>query len=303
MNQFFIRLNYLNIFAASNLINYHLSVLKKDLKNIAIQGVSGSFHEEATRKSFKNQAIEFEFCDTFEQVFINVKEEKLIGLVAIENSLAGSILPNYGAIQSHGLNIIGETYCEIEQNLMVLPNTSFEDIQEIWSHPMALRQCQLFLNEYPNIKSVEKEDTAKSACIINQKKLTNTAAIASETAAEIYGLKIIKRRVQDHKKNFTRFLIISKNKAAISTPNKATLCFSVANQSGSLAKTLTFLAENEMNLTKIQSHPIMGKQWEYFFYIDLLFDSYKKYQYVIDNINKYVSDLNILGTYKNGINL
>ena len=303
MNQFFIRLNYLNIFAALKIGRLAFKVLKKDLKNIAIQGVSGSFHEEATRKSFNNQAIEFEFCDTFEQVFLNVKEKNYLGLVAIENSLAGSILPNYGSIQSHGLNIIGETYCEIEQNLMVLPSTSLEDVQEIWSHPMALSQCQSFLNQYPNIKSVEKEDTAKSARIIKQKKLKNTAAIASHTAAEIYGLKIIKRKVQDHKKNFTRFLILSKNKTAISTPNKATLCFSVANQTGSLAKTLTFLAENEMNLTKIQSHPIIGRQWEYFFYIDLLFDSHKKYRYVIANLNNYVSDLNILGAYKNGINI
>ena len=275
--------------------------MENSIINIAIQGVSGSFHEEASRQFFKNNEINFTFCDTFEKVFQNIKENNAVGVVAIENSLAGSILPNYGSIQSYKFNIIGETYRKIEQNLMVLKGVQLSNINEIWSHPMALRQCQDFLNKHPEIKSVEKEDTAKSAFLIKKHQLKNTAAIASETACEIYGMNMLKKGIQSNKMNFTRFLVISKNKTSIDQPNKATLCFSVSNTTGSLAKVLTFLAENQMNLTKIQSHPKLGKNWEYFFYIDLLFSDYNKYLKVIDQMDKYVTELSILGAYKNGI--
>ena len=275
--------------------------MQNKIKNIAIQGIAGSFHEEASRQFFTKCEIKFSFCDTFEHVFQQIKENNHTGVVAIENSLAGSILPNYGAIQSYNLNIIGETYRKIEQNLMALPGTNLSNINEIWSHPMALRQCQEFLNKYPKIKSVEKEDTAKSAYLIKKNQLKNTAAIASETACKMYGMNILKKGIQSNKMNFTRFLILSKNKTSIKQPNKATLCFSVSNTTGSLAKVLTFLAENQMNLTKIQSHPKLGKNWEYFFYIDLLFSDYKKYLIVIEQLLEYVTELSILGAYKNGI--
>ncbi len=275
--------------------------MQNKIKNIAIQGIAGSFHEEASRQFFTKCEINFSFCDTFEHVFQQIKENNHTGVVAIENSLAGSILPNYGAIQSYNLNIIGETYRKIEQNLMALPGTNLSNINEIWSHPMALRQCQEFLNKYPKVKSVEKEDTAKSAYLIKKNQLKNTAAIASETACKMYGMNILKKGIQSNKMNFTRFLILSKNKTSIKQPNKATLCFSVSNTTGSLAKVLTFLAENQMNLTKIQSHPKLGKNWEYFFYIDLLFSDYKKYLIVIEQLQEYVTELSILGAYKNGI--
>tara|TARA_B100000965_G_scaffold402350_1_gene428101 strand:- start:521 stop:1360 length:840 start_codon:yes stop_codon:yes gene_type:complete len=275
--------------------------LQNKIKNIAIQGIAGSFHEEASRQFFTKCEIKFSFCDTFEHVFQQIKENNFTGVVAIENSLAGSILPNYGAIQSYNLNIIGETYRKIEQNLMALPGANLSNINEIWSHPMALRQCQEFLNKYPKVKSVEKEDTAKSAYLIKKNQLKNTAAIASETACKMYGMNILKKGIQSNKMNFTRFLILSKNKTSIKQPNKATLCFSVSNTTGSLAKVLTFLAENQMNLTKIQSHPKLGKNWEYFFYIDLLFSDYKKYLTVIEQLQEYVTELSILGAYKNGI--
>lgn len=269
-------------------------------KYIAIQGIEGSFHEEASKEVFDNPT-QFKYCDTFEEVFQQIKDNNLIGVIAIENSLAGSILPNYGSIQSYKFNIVGEVYKEIEQNLLVLPEVNESDIKEIWSHPMALRQCQDFLNQHPKIKSLEKEDTAKSAFLIKKYNLKNTAAIASKTAAKIHGLKILKKGIQSNKKNFTRFLILNKEKVHVSTPNKATICFSVSNSTGSLAKALTFLAENEMNLTKIQSHPKLGEKWEYFFYIDLLFNDYQKYLNMIGNINKYVTEVSVLGTYKNGI--
>ena len=275
--------------------------MQNKIKNIAIQGIAGSFHEEASRQFFTKCEIKFSFCDTFEHVFQQIKENNYLGVVAIENSLAGSILPNYGAIQSYNLNIIGETYRKIEQNLMALPGANLSNINEIWSHPMALRQCQEFLNKYPKVKSVEKEDTAKSAYLIKKNQLKNTAAIASETACKMYGMNILKKGIQSNKMNFTRFLILSKNKTSIKQPNKATLCFSVSNTTGSLAKVLTFLAENQMNLTKIQSHPKLGKNWEYFFYIDLLFSDYKKYLTVIEQLQEYVTELSILGAYKNGI--
>ena len=275
--------------------------MQNKIKNIAIQGIAGSFHEEASRQFFTKCEIKFSFCDTFEHVFQQIKENNYTGVVAIENSLAGSILPNYGAIQSYNLNIIGETYRKIEQNLMALPGANLSKINEIWSHPMALRQCQEFLNEYPKVKSIEKEDTAKSAYLIKKNQLKNTAAIASETACKMYGMNILKKGIQSNKMNFTRFLILSKNKTSIKQPNKATLCFSVSNTTGSLAKVLTFLAENQMNLTKIQSHPKLGKNWEYFFYIDLLFSDYKKYLTVIEQLQEYVTELSILGAYKNGI--
>jgi prephenate dehydratase len=274
--------------------------LVNEFKNIAIQGIKGSFHDEASRDFF-GENIKFQYCDTFEQVFQQIKEKNHTGLVAIENSLAGSILPNYGSIQSYKLNIIGEIYKEINQQLMVLPDVEFKDIQEIWSHPMALRQCQDFINQNPDIKSVEKEDTAKSAYLIKKNSLKNTAAIASETAAKIYGMKILNKRIQANKENFTRFLILSKEKVVAETPNKASICFSVKNTSGSLAKVLTFFAVNQMNLTKIQSHPKLGKKWEYFFHVDLLFNDYNSYLKVIDQMSIYVNELCVLGTYRNGI--
>lgn len=273
--------------------------MEKLKKNIAIQGISGSFHEEAAVVFFKNEDVNFIYCDTFSQVFNSLKDENTLGVIAIENSLAGSILPNYGAIQSNQLNIIGETYSRIEQNLMVLPKSNFDNIKEIWSHPMALRQCQPFLDKHPQIKSVEKEDTAKSAKIIKEKNLEHVAAIASKTAAKMYDLNILQESIESNKMNFTRFLLLSKLNKVIKEPNKATLCFSVPNTAGSLAKVLSILAEKGLNLTKIQSHPKIGKKWEYFFYVDLLFKDLVVFYEAINQLDDFVTELNVLGLYKN----
>jgi len=273
--------------------------LRKLKKNIAIQGISGSFHEEAAVVFFKNEDVNFIYCDTFSQVFNSLKDENTLGVIAIENSLAGSILPNYGAIQAHQLNIIGETYSRIEQNLMVLPKSNFDNIKEIWSHPMALRQCQPFLDNHPQIKSVEKEDTAKSAKIIKENNLEHVGAIASKTAAKMYNLNILQESIESNKMNFTRFLLLSKLNIAIKEPNKATLCFSVSNTAGSLAKVLSILAEKGLNLTKIQSHPKIGKKWEYFFYVDLLFKDLVVFHEAINQLDHLVTELNVLGLYKN----
>jgi prephenate dehydratase len=269
---------------------------------IAIQGVAGSFHEQATCHYFNSNNLNIVYCDTFDQLFKLVSEENHLGVVAIENTVAGSILPNYRSLQENNFNIIGETYMRIEQHLMTLPGHTIEKIKEIWSHPMALRQCQKFLNNHPNIKSVEKEDTAKSAAIIRENKLTNTAAIASEMAADIYKLDIIKRGIETNKKNFTRFLIISSNHEIVNADsNKASICFTIDHNTGSLAKILTFLSEKKLNLTKIQSNPRIGKEWEYFFYIDLLFNDIQSYLNAMKELKPMVSELILLGTYKDGI--
>ena len=269
--------------------------------HIAIQGVKGSFHEEACQIYFKNKDIRYHYCDTFEQVFQHTKEHDGLGFVAIENSLAGSILPNYASLKQYDLHIIGETYMPISHQLMVYPGTMLDDISEIWSHPMALRQCQAFINQHSTKKTVEKEDTAKSAALIKENKLKNIAAIASKTAARIYGLDIIEANIETFSNNFTRFLLISKEKEFSMYSNKATLCFSVKHNIGSLSKALACLAANKVNLTKIQSFPEMGKTWEYFFYVDILFESEDVFQSAFNQLKKTVNELYFLGKYENNL--
>ena len=269
--------------------------------HIAIQGVKGSFHEEACQIYFKNMDIRYHYCDTFEQVFQHTKEHDGLGFVAIENSLAGSILPNYASLKQYDLHIIGETYMPISHQLMVYPGTLLDEINEIWSHPMALRQCQAFINQHSTKKTVEKEDTAKSAALIKENKLKNIAAIASKTAARIYGLDIIEANIETFSNNFTRFLLISKEKEFSMSSNKATLCFSVKHDIGSLSKALACLAANKVNLTKIQSFPEMGKTWEYFFYVDILFESEDVFQSAFNQLKKTVNELYFLGKYENNL--
>ena len=269
--------------------------------HIAIQGVKGSFHEEACQIYFKNKDIRYHYCDTFEQVFQHTKEHDGLGFVAIENSLAGSILPNYASLKQYDLHIIGETYMPISHQLMVYPGTLLDEINEIWSHPMALRQCQAFINQHSTKKTVEKEDTAKSAALIKENKLKNIAAIASKTAAQIYGLDIIEANIETFSNNFTRFLLISKEKEFSISSNKATLCFSVKHDIGSLSKALACLAANKVNLTKIQSFPEMGKTWEYFFYVDILFESEDVFQSAFNQLKKTVNELHFLGKYENNL--
>ena len=269
--------------------------------HIAIQGVKGSFHEEACQIYFKNKDIRYHYCDTFEQVFQHTKEHDGLGFVAIENSLAGSILPNYASLKQYDLHIIGETYMPISHQLMVYPGTLLDEINEIWSHPMALRQCQAFINQHSTKKTVEKEDTAKSAALIKENKLKNIAAIASKTAARIYGLDIIEANIETFSNNFTRFLLISKEKEFSMSSNKATLCFSVKHDIGSLSEALACLAANKINLTKIQSFPEMGKTWEYFFYVDILFESEDVFQSAFNQLKKTVNELYFLGKYENNL--
>ena len=274
------------------------------MKNIkvAIQGVAGSFHELAASDYFQHKDPDLLYCDSFEQLFKLVSDEKeCFGVVAIENTVAGSILPNYKMLQEYNFSVIGEIYMRIVQNLMVLPGQQLSDIKEIWSHPMALKQCSDFLKKHSNIKSVIREDTAKSAEIIKNNDLKHVAAIAGEKAANIYGLEIIKKEIETNKKNFTRFLVISSNtEIVLEKINKASICFTLDHETGSLAKVLVLLSENNLNLTKVQSNPIVGKEWEYFFYVDLLFDSYDNYKRTMDDLNDIATELLILGEYTSG---
>ena len=203
--------------------------------------------------------------------------------------------------KQYDLHIIGETYMPISHQLMVYPGTLLDEINEIWSHPMALRQCQAFINQHSTKKTVEKEDTAKSAALIKENKLKNVAAIASKTAARIYGLDIIEANIETFSNNFTRFLLISKEKKFSMSSNKATLCFSVKHDIGSLSKALACLAANKINLTKIQSFPEMGKTWEYFFYVDILFESEDVFQSAFNQLKKTVNELYFLGKYENNL--
>jgi prephenate dehydratase len=225
------------------------------------------------------------------------------GIMAIENSLAGSILPNYSLLQNSNMRIIGEIYLRIEQNLVVLPGQRIDQIHEVYSHPMAILQCQDFFDSYPHIKLIESPDTALSAKDIRDNELTGTGAIASRQAAEKYKLEIIAAGIETNKKNYTRFLIIvenNHNNKEILPVNKASLHFALAHKIGSLSKILSILSYYEINLTKIQSMPIIGKDWEYQFYIDVEIGDYSLYQKSLEAVKPFTSNLGILGEYQKG---
>jgi prephenate dehydratase len=271
---------------------------------IAIQGGYGAFHEIAATHYFNLDNIEIFPRNTFKDLMKSLKQRKAdYGIMAIENSIAGSILPNYSLIKESDMQIVGEIYLRIKQNLVALHGQRIEDINEVYSHPMAILQCQEFFDQYPSIKLIESIDTALSAKEISDKKLEGVAAIASNLAAEKYGLNTLASGIETNKMNYTRFLILKENGVSqdISTVNKASLHFALAHQHGSLSKVLSILSYYEINLTKIQSLPIMGKDWEYQFYIDLVFTDYKWYRMSLEAIKPFTSDLGILGEYEKGI--
>ena len=270
---------------------------------IAIQGIPGAFHEIAARQFFGDD-IALEACDSFPILFRSLNEEKAdFGVMAIENSVAGTILPNYALLRNSKYTIAGEVYLRIEHQLMALSGQTIEDIYEVHSHPMAILQCQKFFEAYPQIKLIETSDTAESALNIQKKQLRGVAAIAGELAAEHYNLEILHRGIETHKRNFTRFLILKK-KGTISLDenllDKASLCFNLVHKVGSLSQILLVLGSHGMNLTKIQSLPLVGREWQYFFHIDLEFDSYQQYKLALSAIKPLVEELKILGEYPKG---
>lgn len=270
---------------------------KKKLK-IAIQGIATSFHEVAALTYF-NEPIETVECLSFHQLCESLKNGTSdYAVMAIENSIAGSILPNYFLLQDYHFNIIGELYLPIHMNLLVLPGTKITDIKTIESHPMAIRQCSEFLHSLNGVEIRESDDTALSAKRVKELKLKNTAAIANEFAAKKYGLTILEKRIETHKKNFTRFLVLAKRSNGKIESNKASLCFEVANEVGSLADALTTFKNNSINLTKIQSIPIIGRPSEYSIHIDVEWKRRKNYDTAMQEIIRQVKNLNVLGEYK-----
>ena len=270
-------------------------------KKIAIQGFEGSFHQVAAQQFFND--VEVICCSTFREVIKIAadKKESDGGVMAIENSIAGSILPNYNLLQKSNLKIIGEVYLQIKQNLLVNPGIKLEDIREVHSHPMALLQCIEYLEKY-NWKLIETDDTALSAKHIHQHKSKHIAAIASRLAAELYQLDILAPNVHTLKNNYTRFLVLQHADAVkeIYDANKASLIFNTDHSKGSLAKVLTKIADGDINLSKLQSMPIPGSDWKYSFHADLEFKTIEQFNKVIKNITPLTDDLKVYGIYKNG---
>jgi prephenate dehydratase len=271
------------------------------MKNsIAIQGIKGSFHHIVTKQYFKNKGVINEFLSFDELVDSLVDEKCNFAVMALENSIAGSIIPNYALIDKNNLHIVGEEYLDIQHNLICLSGQSIEDIQEVHSHPMALLQCKEFFKKHPNIKLVEDKDTAQVAKRISETKLQNIAAIASDLAAEIYSLSIINKSIQTIKHNETRFVILRKslNKTTDKT-NKASVKFELDHARGSLAAILNVLSDCKLNLTKIQSLPKIDSPWVYSFFIDITFDKYEYYLKAKSIMSIMAKDFKVLGEYEN----
>jgi len=275
-------------------------------KTVAIQGGYGAFHQIAAIEFFGEEGLEIVPCDTFGELFESIEDGRAeFGIMAIENNVAGSILPNYKLIKQSNNQILGELYLKIQQNLMALPGQKIEDIREVYSHPMAILQCGEFFKNYPHIKLIEAIDTALSAKDIADKQAMGVGAIASSLAAKMYGLEIIQEGIQNVKTNQTRFWAFTDEsksdmfmKLNNLEPNKSSLCFDLPHQVGSLSQVLSVLAFYGINLTKIQSWPIAGEEWSYTFYIDVIFDDYIRYRQSLDAIRPLTRNLYTLGEYQ-----
>ncbi|MDR1416488.1 MAG: prephenate dehydratase [Prevotellaceae bacterium] len=267
-------------------------------KKIAIQGVAGAFHELAAQKFF-GKNIEAVECDTFRELARKLHAGEVdFAVMAIENTIAGTLLPNYSLINEFDLKVVGEVYLHIEMQLMALPGVRLSQIAYIHSHPIAIAQCREFLDTLPAaVTVVEKNDTAESAQLIIKNMLADTAAIAGNLAAEMYGLQIIAKDIHTCKQNFTRFLALSREQRKSDLNNKASLCLEVEHRSGSLAKVLGIWAKHSINITKIQSVPIIGKPYQYWFYVDLEWDDNAAYRQAMEEASAYTASQSVLGEY------
>ena len=274
--------------------------MKKKKPKVAIQGIATSFHEVAAMTYF-DEPIDTVECLSFHALCESLKNgSSEYAVMAIENSIAGSILPNYFLLQSYHFSIIGEIYLPIHMHLLALPGVKLQDIKCIESHPMAIRQCSEYIQDHHGIEVRESDDTALSAKRVRDLKLKDTAAIANEFAAKKFGLQILEKRIETHKKNFTRFLILTKRSNGRLESNKASLSFEVANEVGSLAEALMTFKNNNINLTKIQSIPIIGRPSEYSIHIDIEWKKRKSYDDSMQQVLRQVKNLNVLGEYKKG---
>lgn len=276
------------------------------MKRIAIQGVEGSYHDMAAHRYFEDEEIELICCNTFEELFEQMaRDSRVIGMMAIENTIAGSLLHNYELLRESGLSIVGELKLRISHSIMCLPEDNWEDIKEVNSHPVALAQCRRWLTAHPSMKVVEAEDTAGSAERISREKLRGHAAICSKFAAPIYGMKILEEGIETNKHNFTRFLVMCDPWQAdeLCNPtqsNKSSIVFTLPHNEGSLSQVLSIFSFYRINLTKIQSLPIIGREWEYMFYVDLSYSDYMRYRQSIDAVRPLTKQFKILGEYKDG---
>lgn len=270
------------------------------MKTIAIQGIKGSFHHQVAQEFF-SQEISVVECDSFGSLIHSLTHgQSTDAVMAIENSIAGAILPNYALIDGNNVSIEGEYYLSIQHHLMALSGQSLADIKEVWSHPMAHLQCRSFFKDYPHIKLVEEVDTAYAAQQIQARELKGIAAIASQSAASLYNLTILERSIQTIKDNATRFFILNTSGKNINTAaNKASLRFTTEHKRGSLATILNVLSDCKLNLTKIQSMPIVQTPWKYAFFVDVTFEYYENYAKAKKVMAIMATDFKILGEYKN----
>lgn len=273
------------------------------MKKIAIQGIKGSFHDIAAHQYFNNDDVELICCNTFEEIFQQMRDDySRLGLMAIENTIAGSLLHNYELLRESGMTIIGEYKLHIEHSIMCLPEDDWSTITEVNSHPVALMQCRDFLSSHPEFKVVEAEDTAGAAEMISRKHLSGHAAICHAGAAPLYGLKVLEQGIEDNKHNFTRFLLMCDPWSAdkmrdLHHTNKSSIVFTLTHEEGSLSQVLSIFSFYKINLTKIQSLPIIGREWEYMFYVDVSYDDYVRYRQSIEAVRPLLRELKILGEY------
>ncbi len=274
------------------------------MKRIAIQGEIGSFHDITAHHYFDGEQLQIICCSTFEEVFTHMKQDPtIIGIMAIENTIAGSLLHNYELLRESGMTIVGEEKTHISHCLCCLPGQKKEDLKEVHSHPVALAQCHKYLSKHPNLKMVEDVDTAGSAKWIAENNMQGVAALCHADAAALYGLEVLENHIEDNPHNFTRFLIMTDLRKAdflraINEADKSSMVFSLPHEEGSLSQVLSILSFYKINLTKIQSLPIIGKEWEYLFYVDVTYDDLTRYRQSIDAITPLTKDLIILGEYK-----
>lgn len=273
------------------------------MKRVAIQGIKGSFHDIAAHQYFASEELETVCCSSFEQVFDCVRDDpSIIAFAAIENTIAGSLLHNYELLRNSGLSIVGEHKLHISHSLVCLPEDDWDSLCEVDSHPVALMQCRSFLQNHPQLKVVQRSDTASSARAIADEQLRGHCAICHKDNAALYGLKILEEEIEDNKHNFTRFLLCSNSKRAshlrhIEDCNKASLVFTLPHKEGSLSQALSVLSFYDINLTKIQSLPIIGKEWEYMFYIDVVYPTLERFRQGVAAISPLTSELRVLGEY------
>jgi prephenate dehydratase len=271
------------------------------INTVAIQGIRGSFHHIVSQEFF-SEPVDIIECMTFDRVVeALINQECDAAIMALENSIAGSIIPNYALIDDYQLHIVGEHYLDIQHNLMALPNQNIEDIKEVYSHPMALLQCKDFFKDYPNIKLVEDKDTAEVAERIKAKGLKNIGAIASVLAADIFNLDILAHSIQTIKHNETRFAVVKRTNSEVpeNEINKASIKFEADHKRGSLATILNVMSDCKLNLTKIQSLPIIKTPWKYAFFVDVTFEAYADFLKAKSIIEIMGQNFKLLGEYKN----